>query len=348
MKEHTPIIDEQPDDIHLLEYIKGTASKEVKLKVENWLFVDNAHKTILHDLATIYFVDYTQERMKVWSPYTAFQTVKKKIERTKRQIFFRRLNTIAACLFFFILGGSIVYWTNAKEDTDQLITLKSNAGMRTQFDLPDGTKVHLNSGSQITYSPNFNKKEREVSISGEAYFEVEHRPSHPFVVHMIDDRMRVKVLGTTFNVRSYPGEQEIETTLVKGKVLLEMNDQNGKTKTKELHPSEKAIFNTLTGFYDIEKVETLQETGWIDGKLVFKNTPLPEVLKKIARFYNVKFNVKDSIINSYQFTGTFVNRQIPQILDYLKISSNIDYSINYATEDDSLDTNYNIINITKK
>ncbi len=343
-----PMTKHVPDDMHLLAYIKGDASSEIQKEVEGWLCADESHESILLNLAKIYFAGRTNRRIKAREPEAAYDAVLNRIKGRKRTLWLQRVSVAAACLLFFVLGGATVYWMNLSQEESQMITVNSNAGMRTHLELPDGTKVCLNSGSQLIYPSVFRSSKRNVSLRGEAYFEVDHQPSRPFIVHMADDRVRIQVLGTTFNAQAYPGEDRIETTLVEGKVVLNIKNQEGRFSTKELSPSEKAIVDMPTGRCEVKKIEPSLETAWVDGKLIFKNTPLPDVLRKIAYFYNVKFKIEDPVINSYSFTGTFINRQIPQILDYLKISSNIDYTIRYSTEDDSRGMKYTSIQLRKR
>ncbi len=348
MNEHTPITESKPEDIFLLEYIKGSASPEVTEVVEAWLCKNEGNKAILLDLAKIYFAHHTHQRIAARIPESAFEKIQNRIKGNQRKLWVKRYAMVAACLAFFVLGGLATYWMNPFQGDTQMITISSNAGMRTRLQLPDGTNVCLNSGSQIRYPSVFSKSKREVVLEGEAYFEVNHQPSHPFIVHMAKDQVRIKVLGTTFNAQSYADERRVETTLVDGKVVLEMKDMAGNIATRVLRPSEKVTFDLQNGLYEVKTVHTLQEIAWIDGKLMFKDTPLPEVLEELSYFYNVKFDVKDPVINSYRFTGTFENRQLSQVLDYLKISSNMDYVIHYTTEDDSKDMKYTVVQLRKR
>ena len=217
----------------------------------------------------------------------------------------------------------------------QVVTIQANAGMRSQFNLPDGTLVHLNSGSKLSYSIPFDQAQRQVTLEGEAYFQVTHHPEWPFVATVLDDRLKVKVLGTEFNLHAFDDEPNIMLTLVSGKVDVETKGMDNKVYAGSLSPSEKASYNIHTGQMNIEKVDVQYETAWIEGRLIFKNTVLPDVLKKLSYFYNVKFDVKNEDIKKYRFTGTFDNKQLFQVLDYFQISSDIRYQITQVTEDDS-------------
>ena len=175
-----------------------------------------------------------------------------------------------------------------------------------------------------------------MTLVGEAYFSVKHDPAHPFIVSVSHDRLRVKVLGTEFNVRAYEKENVVQTTLVSGSVNIVMKEDKGKTNERNLYPSEKAVYDLTDKTLEVINVDVESEIAWKEGRLVFKETPLPEVLRCLANFYNVDFKVMDPVLDSYRLTGTFNNRQLSQILDYLRISSRIDYSIKRMEMDDSL------------
>ena len=219
------------------------------------------------------------------------------------------------------------------------ITLQANAGVRTRFNLPDGTVVYLNSGSVLSYPMSYDQKERKVCLSGEAYFKVTHNEKQPFIVSTSGDQHRVRVLGTEFNIQAYGDENIISTTLVTGSVNLEVKNKSGNVSHRTLLPSEKAICNLDKEEISVMKINTIYETAWMDGKLMFKDTPLPEALKKLSYYYNVEFVIQDAEIKSYCLTGILDNRLLSQTLDYLRISSNIDYRIEDMKTDDSKGTN---------
>ena len=207
---------------------------------------------------------------------------------------------------------------------------------------------YVNSGSSLSYPMPYDSKERKVCLSGEAYFKVTHNEKQPFIVSAFGDRYNVRVLGTEFNMQAYASEDQISTTLVKGSVNVEVKNKIGKIYKWELKPSEKAVCDIDEGKVLITKVNTIYETAWMEGKLMFKNMPLPQVLKRLSYFYNVKFEIQDPVINSYYFNGTFENKQLSQVLDYLKISSRIDYEIKQAMTDDSQGSQSTMVILRKK
>lgn len=248
------------------------------------------------------------------------------------------ISIVAACFVGLLVISTAISFLLRKSSVlaPQQITVCANRGVRTSLDLPDGSIAYLNSGSTLSYPSSYDAEERKVTLVGEAYFSVKHDPAHPFIVSVSHDRLRVKVLGTEFNVRAYEKENVVQTTLVSGSVNIVMKEDKGKTNERNLYPSEKAVYDLTDKTLEVINVDVESEIAWKEGRLVFKETPLPEVLRCLANFYNVDFKVMDPVLDSYRFTGTFNNRQLSQILDYLRISSRIDYSINRMEMDDSL------------
>jgi transmembrane sensor len=217
-------------------------------------------------------------------------------------------------------------------------------GSKSTITLPDGSKVWLNAGSSLTYNKDFGGEIREVDLSGEAFFEVVSLPLSPsngggtdkvpFIIHT--RHIDVKVLGTSFNVKSYPGDKKTETTLVHGKVEVMILNRREKIV---LRPNEKLIVNNddttapLTGkpvaagaasYFSVDKVSyvnadsMLAETAWVQNKLVFDNESLLEIAQKLERWYNVEIKFSDEKIQTERGSGTFENINIQQALEYLR------------------------------
>lgn len=335
----------EPEGAAILRYIRGTASEEETVRVESWMQETDENEKTVQQFARIYHASTTQERILARDPEAAYNKVRNQIRQRSSKTRLSRVYIAAACFIGVLIMSSVIsYWKpEVTVPTTQLITVQANAGMRTHLSLPDGTVAYLNSGSTLSYPLPYDKKERKVMLSGEAYFKVAHNEEQPFIVSVMNDKMRVKVLGTEFNLQAYETENNIETTLISGSVFLEVRKNNKIVQTATLIPSEKAIYDWVSGAISIETVNTAYDIAWKEGRLMFKNQPLPQVLKELSLFYNVKFEVRDSVINSYYFTGTFENKQLAQVLDYLKISSLIDYTIKQAESDDSSSVQYTTV-----
>lgn len=323
---------EIPDESLLLRYITGEVTQEESLLVKEWSGKDTANEELLIQLARMYYAQRTQQRIKNRDTEAAFRIVNNKIKRKGRRLFLQRVG-VAASLIIGILGiGSFFFqYLGLRESfLPSMITVESNDNSRTRLVLPDGTEVCLNSGSSITYPSHYTDGERNVTLSGEAYFKVTHNEKKPFVVSALDKKYKVKVLGTEFNIQAYRDDNVIQTTLIAGSVQVDIQGRNTKTV---LLPSQKAIYSLQNNELEVVSANTDRETDWMYSRLVFKKTPMPEVLARLSRFYKVEFDVRNKIIDTYTFTGTFEDRPLYQVLDYMKISSQIDYNITYQKDE---------------
>ena len=335
-KEHINGIN--PDFTLLFKYFRGWATGEEGKRVEDWMRVSEENEKTALQTARIFYTSQTRGRILSRNSIEAYKMVQKRIDKRKKNRRLYRISIVAACFVGLLVMSTAISFLLSKSSVlvPQQITVCANRGVRTSLDLPDGSIVYLNSGSTLSYPSSYDEKERKVMLVGEAYFSVKHDPERPFIVSVSHDRLKVKVLGTEFNVRAYEKEEVVQTTLVSGAVDIVMEEEEGKTSERNLYPSEKAVYDLTDKTLEVMNVDVENEIAWKDGRLVFKETPLPEVLRCLANFYNVDFKVMDPVLDSYRFTGTFNNRQLPQVLDYLRISSRIDYSIKRMEMDDSL------------
>jgi ferric-dicitrate binding protein FerR (iron transport regulator) len=259
----------------------------------------------------------------------------------------------AGLTLFFGLENMIGSLQTKNKKQPTLSQVSTKPGSRTQIQLPDGSVVRLNSSSSLTYDKNFGKNIREVNLTGEAFFDVTKDSSHPFIIHtnVID----IKVLGTAFNVRSYPNDANTETSLIRGKV--EVTVKNRANEKIYLEPNEKLVVannnstpgKTLTDqperrdnktdlspkpIYSVQHLtyypvdSTIIETSWIDNRLIFQeNESFQEVALKMERWYGVQINFKSEKVAGYQMFGSFKNETVTQALDELKLGFKFNYKI---------------------
>jgi len=165
-------------------------------------------------------------------------------------------------------------------------------GKRSTITLCDGTKVWLNSGSSLVFPPAFKGKSREVTLIGEAYFDVTHNKEKPFFVKT--DAFRMKVYGTKFDVQAYKQDNAYSIVLVEGKVSMKSN-KDVKSKEVFLAPSQKATLSDGESTFTISKVENTDVyTSWTDGYLIFNNEDISHLLKQVSRYYKVEIDVEVS------------------------------------------------------
>ena len=192
-------------------------------------------------------------------------------------------------------------------------------GARVSFSLPDGTTGMLNSGSTLEYSMPFEKR-RDVTLSGEAWFEVRADEKHPFTVDAGD--VNLKVVGTSFNVSAYPDENYVEVVLEKGKILLGCRAFEGEIAMK---PSEHFLLEK--GVVSREITDPSKFSAWTAGKLVFRSDSMSEVARRIERWYNVNVELMDEDLEKYSFRATFEDDPLEEVLRFLAMTSPIRYEI---------------------
>lgn len=195
-------------------------------------------------------------------------------------------------------------------------------GTRTKFSLPDGSAGYLNAGSSIRFATVFKGKSREVTLNGEAYFDVLSDPQKPFVVS--GNNIRVVAYGTSFNVEAYPEDQIHKVTLVKGKVEV-FGEKNDKVRSLGiLTPGEMCVYNNEQSSAEFIRVDASKITSWKDGKLVFIDEPFSEVVKKLNRRYSVNIVIKEERLKDYSYLATFEDETLDKALNLLKLSAPIE------------------------
>lgn len=174
-------------------------------------------------------------------------------------------------------------------------------GKTSEIILPDGTAVFLNAGSRLVYPEYFDEKTREVFLVGEAFFEVEHDKNKPFVVQTTD--IRIRVLGTRFNISAYASDNIIETVLTEGKVRIEPNSSGFFAETTDILPGQLAAYSKIDRITQLREVETENYTLWKEGLIRFESTDLSRVVKRLERYYNIRFKYQDPFLGSIKISG---------------------------------------------
>lgn len=333
---------ETPDDGALIiKYLKELTTPEETVMIENRMNENKEYRNEVKQIAELFFTKRAYDRMNERDPDIAFQKLQFRLQKKEKKntnLSKTLLYAAASLIGAIILSSTFIYlWENGKiSGKTNSIIAETNPGMRSRVTLSDGTTVYLNSGSKLIYPDRFNGNHRTVELDGEAFFHVKKDPDKPFIVNTNDHRASITVLGTSFNIQCFKQDNEFTAALVEGLVNVTVNHLNGSNTSVRLTPSEKIIFNKSSDSLFVSKIDTDIETAWTRDRLVFRNQPMTQVLKTLSYNYNVEFDIKNPAIYSYRFTGTFQSRQLSQILEYIKISSDIDYTINYPHSDDSL------------
>lgn len=282
-------------------------------------------------------------------------------ENTERKRWKRPVLAVLVVSILTLVGILLFYSENKLSQKDNAeFTAKNEistkSGSKTSLVLPDGTKVWLNASSELTYEKNYGIALREVTLSGEGYFDVVKNKEKPFIIHTA--KMDVKVLGTAFNVKCYPGEKTTETSLVRGSIEVTLKDRLEKIMLK---PNEKLVINNQDGLAEknipvagsgkgteakaktekpiislthltlLPADNTIIETAWVQNKLVFSSETFEEVVLKMERWYNVKIFIVDESLKEERLTGNFEKETIVDALNALQLTTRFYYNLKNNT-----------------
>ena len=238
-----------------------------------------------------------------------------------------RIYAAAASVSVILMCSVVFYWVRRSDTVfvTGMVELVTKKWQRSLVTLQDGTKVWLNADSELKYPKTFSgEKFRDVYLEGEAYFDVAENKEHPFIVHTSD--ISVKVLGTAFNVRSYPMDNIVETTLVRGKVNIASTGKQAKQIT--LLPNQKVVFEKQSRKLLLEnRVNTEKYVSWREGTMMFEDQSLREIVQALERWYNVTIKVEDANSLDCHFSAKINNKSLEEVLELFKASDNIDYKI---------------------
>lgn len=247
-----------------------------------------------------------------------------KINKTSRQQLWLRSSVAAAAILLLILiSNYFSYNEGYKKQNSQLVTLENPLGMKSSVVLPDGSKVILNAGTVLTYPTAFVSSEREVSVKGEAFFEVAPDCNHPFIVKA--DEICVEVHGTKFNVKAYEEEENIEVTLAEGKVGIGLNNSEHRLL---MTPQQQVCFHKKNKTFIRHQVDLLYYTAWKEGKFYFNTLTFHDIAKQLERSFNVHIHITSERLKNTVFTGDFVQGEnLEQILHVMTFDKRIKYKI---------------------
>ncbi len=307
----------------LPRYCSGEATIEECWMVEEWIGQSDENYRIVKQMYTIDQVMGTVQMESKVDMEKALASVSRKMSKAPSHVtWFIWVQRAAAILFIpLLIAFAIQNFTPSPTEVAQMIEVKTNPGMTTTVDLPDGTKVYLNSESSLTYPSFFSKDKRDVKLTGEAFFEVQKDPEHRFIVSG-PHHTQIEVLGTSFNVEAFERDSFISTTLVEGKVRFAYQ-KNRQPAMVDMKPGQKLMYDTTSSQVKLIQTSGETETAWKDGKIIFQATPLPEALRMLEKRFNVTFVLSNNRLRGEAFNGSFTNQRLERILEIFKISSNI-------------------------
>jgi len=346
------------NETKIIIFLSGLASEEEAREIMLWKDESQENKQIFRELEATYHVSEIILNPEKYDADLSYQKVSAQIIKTKNlhlfQFNFRRVAGYAAAVI--ITAGLTLFATNyysvknAEVEKVVLNTIETPAGAKSLITLEDGTKIWLNGNSKLTYPNRFVDGQRIVKLEGEGYFNVAKDKTRPFKVET--SGLSINVLGTIFNVKSYPEEGLIETTLIEGKIVLnKMIGGNEEQNLMTMKPNQKATFIKKEGLLlndDVsaanlpvsevtqrkkekllvaEDVDLDLVVAWKDDRMVFKNETFESIAVTMERRYNAKFDFIDKEVKQYRFSGTFEEISIDQALKALQFASPFRFEI---------------------
>jgi ferric-dicitrate binding protein FerR (iron transport regulator) len=313
----------------ILSWFEGTISPEETARVEQWKNASEENRQVFADSQKAWKGIEHLRNMKKYNAENALQKVHSKIAVQENPLFWVIFRKVAAILILPLLA--VTFWFALRTPDFQTTeiawnTLETPAGMRSEFVLPDGTQVYLNSKTILRYPMTFSNDIREVKLDGEAYFQVAEDKKHPFVVNT--GKVNIEVTGTEFKASNYRHENLTEIVLISGSIQLFKGDYSiKKSNLTPLRPGERFSFDQINNQIRIDKVDVGKYIAWKDGVLIFRDDTMPEVVRKLNRWFNVDIHLTGPDLKDYVYTATFEDESLLQILELLKISAPIDYTI---------------------
>ncbi|HKI90110.1 MAG TPA: FecR family protein [Draconibacterium sp.] len=341
----------------IVNFLADQFSEKDIAVLNKWLENNEENKILFDELIDIWQVSLHKKIIEQINVQKAWDEISAKLKTNKSQhkILWQEAIRIAAVFVFALFIGGLGYYLFSKKVDEnskmQFVEYVSPLGSRSFVKLSDGSKVWLNSGSTLKYQHSYGMKNRDLKLSGEAYFEVAKNKKLPFVVQTSE--INITALGTKFNVKAYPEEKTIETTLIEGSVKLKSTTVN-LNQNILLKPNEKAVFTkknqalelitqhqnknnkvldttTKPKLEIIESVEPEPIVSWKDKRWVIRNEKLGDLAVKLERRYDVNFIFDNDLLKEYSFGGTLEDESLEQVMKAIQYSSPIKYIIDDKT-----------------
>lgn len=353
----------------LLKCIEGSASENEMQEAWSWISENEANKKYFEDMRDIWLTVSLSRKIEenkledFWKRIKA-KTIDNNVEKAvefqePNRILARLLRIAAIIVITFALGavtGKFYLQNEVPSNDKEYYIVEAPRGAKSFLTLADGTKIWLNAGSKISYQRNYNKGNRNVFLQGEAFFEVAKNEHIPFYVY--SSGIVVKAIGTAFNVKAYPEEGIVETTLVEGSISVESIGKTGVKEQTLMHPNQKASFYKATHNMvvennkeeeeiieeipipipvtaKIEKIELKKEidtelyTSWKDKRWIFEKQRLEDFAIILERIYDIKVIFKDDELKNYRLTGSLQEENLEQVLQAIQFTIPMDYHIHH-------------------
>ncbi len=300
--------------------LSGEASLKEKEELQRFIKESDENAFLFHQIEEYWNAEVSFTENKTFQHFDQqlwreFETASRPIP-TQRKIYFPTLYKVAA-IVFFVLSCSLFYIYNTYPK--QLTTFASQKTI-TDYTLEDGSIVKLNKNSSITFDSGFDKKERIVNLTGEAFFEVHKDVNRPFIVRA--QGTETVVLGTSFNVKSDLENKLVTTTLVEGSVRFDSDEDQIK-----LTPGEELIYNIEDRTFISQKIDLQYNTAWTAGRYIYSDITFGQLTQKLEDIYHVKINIRDKVISEKYVSASFlIEQSVDEILSALEGELKFNYN----------------------
>ena len=345
-----------------IRFFRKSANANDLKELHQWLQDDTEHQRLFDETQDVWLASGKVKSADGYNSDQAWKQLFPEIKNHKlenpilpQKLFnWKKLVQVAAIVLIAFVAGvfAMQYFSQSGKSSCKSVTEHSVPyGSRSMVILPDGTRIWLNAGSKLTYDQNYNINSRELTLTGEAYFDVKANPKLPFIVHAAF--IKVKVTGTAFNIKAYPDEKVIEATVERGHVNIVSREKNitvnprqkviiykiaGETKPETItedsvsavvkNKMHKRETSETPHFVMMENVDTELSTSWKDKRWIIEHEELGSLSVKIGRRYDVDIEFASENLKHFVFSGALEDESLDQVLRVIRFTSPISYIIN--------------------
>lgn len=322
------------------KYLSNEASNEERASLYNYLEKDEYYNLFTHlkdewekagtlPVETEFNIESSIEKLsqKIKNVEHSFSFDHKKNQPKRRLLFNPTLLKYAASIaFFLVLVTGTLYISGVFNQKPAVISWNEKQtvmGEKYFATLSDGTTITLNADSKLRYPVRFTNGTRDIYLEGEAFFDVHHDSTKPFIVH--SGNISTTVLGTKFNVSAFPNEKNIAISLVEGSVKVSREEAGIMENIVKLQPEQQLMYNKEKEIGTVELFDLQETAGWKENKLIFRKEPFTSVLVKLERTYGVKFELQDKSFSNQKITANFQNASLWTVSESLKKLTGLQY-----------------------
>lgn len=326
----------------LQKYYKGECTEEEAKLVRSW-FASEQDKNLLLDHLQAKWQEFAFKEEKVNLPYHSnkmLERIHSRIEKEggehKREA--AKVKSISFNPYYFlriaallVMALGLSFLLSKLEPSSEistsgtvLLVKETQAGQKQTLKLPDGTVVTLNADSKLTYPETFEADKREVSLQGEAFFEVARDEQKPFTITTAE--LQTRVLGTSFNIQAYQEDESISIAVASGKVQV-AHTQLPDQQAYDLLPGEALTFQKAEKLFQTSDFDETEMLSWKEGVLYFNDATFEEVKKKLERWYGVDLQLKQGSAEDWLYSGTFDNQSLENVLLGMSYVKNFSFQI---------------------